>query len=99
MHGLCSCLECQRATGSSVFHHGYWPEAAIRARSGETRVWRRLADSGRWIDNHFCPVCGCAPLGFGPGHQGEPMAAINVRCLEDFDPAPLPRVAYDGKSL
>ena len=81
MQGLCSCLECQRATGSSVFHHGYWPEAAIRTRRGDARVWRRLADSGRWIDSHFCPVCGSGVFSFAEFAPG--MVCIAIGCFAD----------------
>jgi hypothetical protein len=26
--------------------------------SGTVKSWRRSADSGRWLENHFCPDCG-----------------------------------------
>lgn len=64
MQGLCSCLECQRQTGSSFFHHGYWPRSAVQAVAGTSTLWRRIADSGRWIDSHFCPVCGSGVYSF-----------------------------------
>jgi hypothetical protein len=64
MQGICSCLECQRQTGSSFFHHGYWPKSAVVRTQGLSTPWRRIAESGRWIDNHFCPVCGSSVFGF-----------------------------------
>lgn len=50
------------------------------------------------IQHHFCPTCGTAPFGMGTDRQGNPMAAMNVRCLEGVDPATLKKVPYDGRS-
>ncbi|MFO7326322.1 MAG: GFA family protein [Pseudomonadota bacterium] len=49
------------------------------------------------IRHHFCPNCGCAPFAFGE-NQGQEMAAINIRCLEDVDPATVKRIPFDGRS-
>jgi len=51
------------------------------------------------IKHHFCPTCGCAPLGLGTGPDGKAMAAVNVRCLESVDVANLKRVQFDGRSF
>lgn len=51
------------------------------------------------IDHHFCPDCGCAPFGFGKDREGRPTAAVNARCLEDFDPSSIERVQVDGRSF
>jgi len=58
MHGICSCIECQRLTGSSFYHHGYWAKSTVRQITGESTTWRRISEAGRWVDNYFCPVCG-----------------------------------------
>ncbi len=58
MHGICSCLECQRATGSAFLQHGYWPRSMVLRIEGQRTTWRRTSDAGRWVDNHFCPRCG-----------------------------------------
>lgn len=60
MHGICSCLECQKQTGSTFSHQGYWPKSAVQRIAGPTTAWRRSSDAGRWVDTHFCPVCGSA---------------------------------------
>jgi hypothetical protein len=54
----CSCRDCQRRGGSVFGVSAFWPNAAVAAIAGESRVWRRISDSRRWIDNHFCPTCG-----------------------------------------
>jgi hypothetical protein len=51
------------------------------------------------IKHHFCPVCGCAPFGFGSSPSGEPTAAVNVRCLEGIELTELKRVPFDGRSI
>ncbi|MCW4181519.1 GFA family protein, partial [Burkholderia cenocepacia] len=37
----CSCLECQRCTGSAFSYRAIYAESAIVSRKGETRTWRR----------------------------------------------------------
>lgn len=51
------------------------------------------------IKHRFCPVCGIHPYGEGVDPHGKRMAAINIRCLEDVDPASIPVRHFDGKSL
>jgi hypothetical protein len=52
------------------------------------------------IHHRFCPTCGIHPYAVGKEpKQGRDMAAINVRCLEDVDPAALQVKAFDGRSL
>ncbi len=51
------------------------------------------------IEHHFCPTCGMHPFGEGAGPQGNRMAAINIRCLEDLDPAAIPVKHFDGRTL
>ena len=40
------------------------------------------------LQHHFCPTCGCAPFSEGIGPDGQAMAAVNARCLEDIDATP-----------
>lgn len=51
------------------------------------------------IKHQFCPVCGIHPYGEGTDQQGNRMAMINVRCLDDIDLASLPTKQFDGKSM
>ena len=88
----CNCSHCSRK--------GYllWfvPRSQLRLKS-------RAEDMSTYkfnkhvIRHHFCPNCGCAPFGFGE-KAGAPMAAVNVRCLEDVEIATLKRVPVDGRS-
>ena len=56
----CTCLNCQRRSGSAFTYTAFFPEGAVVAISGEYRVWREIRDAGRWHDSMFCPVCGVA---------------------------------------
>ena len=50
------------------------------------------------IRHHFCPVCGVAP--FADGRKGDqPMAGVNVRCLQGVEPAELDIKQVDGRSF
>jgi hypothetical protein len=54
----CSCLECQRRSGSAFSYTAFFDEAAVRAE-GPSRNWRSTSsDAGRWSEAHFCPNCG-----------------------------------------
>jgi hypothetical protein len=55
--GICSCLQCQRRTGSAFSYNSYWPKANVVAIAGEHVTWRRGSDSGRRIELHICPTC------------------------------------------
>lgn len=59
-HGICSCFECQKVSGSAYTYSGYWPKSALKEITGESKCWRRTSDSGRWLDQYFCPTCSSA---------------------------------------
>lgn len=49
------------------------------------------------IKHHFCSTCGIHPFGEGTDPKGNVMAAINLRCLEDFDFTKVPATHYNGR--
>ena len=51
------------------------------------------------IKHHFCPTCGIHAYAEAVNPKGEPMAAINIRCLEDVDLASVPVKNFDGRSI
>ena len=51
------------------------------------------------IKHYFCPTCGMHPFGEANDPNGNPMAAINIRCLEDIDLATVPVQQYDGRAI
>lgn len=54
---MCHCLDCQRRTGS-VFGVQAWFESSRISVQGQSKEYRRIADSGNRITFHFCPDCG-----------------------------------------
>jgi hypothetical protein len=55
--GACHCTECQRRTGSPFGVGTLFPKKQVRTE-GPSEVYVRGSDSGRKIENHFCPHCG-----------------------------------------
>jgi hypothetical protein len=51
------------------------------------------------IKHHFCQTCGIHPYAEGVDPKGNPMTAINIRCLEDIDLATVPVKNFDGRSM
>lgn len=81
----CSCLECQRRSGSAFSYSAIYPRDDV-AITGEARTLRRGSDSGRWIETRFCPTCGVT-VGFEA--EGLPgMIGVAVGCFADPDFAP-----------
>ncbi len=89
----CNCSICSRK-GSLLW---FVPRAQFRLLTPEE-------DAGSYtfnrhlIKHRFCPVCGIHPYGEGTDPQGRAMAAVNLRCLENFDFSSLPVHHYDGRS-
>lgn len=54
---VCNCRACQRRTGSPFGTGMYFKKSAVTIL-GAYKNWRRLSDSGLWLENHFCPECG-----------------------------------------
>jgi len=90
----CNCSLCSE--------RGYllWfvPRAQLRLSTPEENLATYTFNTGR-IQHHFCPKCGCAPLGSGTDRTGAAMAAVTVRCLENLDWSALPVRHVDGRSL
>jgi len=53
----CNCQACQRRTGSAFGVGAYFDKGDVSV-SGATESWARKADSGREVENFFCPSCG-----------------------------------------
>lgn len=79
---LCSCKDCQRGTGSAFSYGALFPEASVSA-TGESRTYRHYADSGRFIDNVFCPICGTGVMFRAEGLPGA--VGVSVGCFADPD--------------
>jgi hypothetical protein len=95
------CLEANECNCSHCSRKGYllWfiPRGQLRLKSPEASL-STYQFNKHVINHHFCPNCGCAPFATGAGKSGAAMAAVNVRCLADFDLAGIKRIPVDGRS-
>ncbi|UNK47897.1 GFA family protein [Lysobacter sp. S4-A87] len=89
----CNCSMCGRK-GSLLW---FVPRDQMQLKTPEDAASTYLFNK-HLIKHRFCPVCGIHPYGEGTDPKGNPIAAINLRCLEDVDHAAIPVHEYDGKS-
>lgn len=54
---ICSCLDCQRRSGSAFTYTAFFAENAVSV-TGEHRNWRRQSDGSCYHESSFCPTCG-----------------------------------------
>jgi hypothetical protein len=78
----CSCLTCQRKTGSA-FSYAAMATATDVTIAGAQTLWRHNADSGRWIESVFCPTCGVTVAFRCEAAPG--LIGIPVGCFADPD--------------
>ena len=76
----CSCLDCQRRTGSAFSCTAFFADVAAVV-NGEFKSFRRIADSGRVNDASFCPACGCAVFSRLEGLPD--VIGVTVGCFAD----------------
>tara|TARA_R110002124_G_scaffold63350_48_gene173671 strand:+ start:59493 stop:60035 length:543 start_codon:yes stop_codon:yes gene_type:complete len=70
---MCSCLDCQRATGTGHATVALTPAAALLI-TGAPKSFARPSDSGAVFTRHFCPECG-TPL------YGQSSRAPDIRMI------------------
>lgn len=55
----CHCTYCQKRTGSAFGVGAYFGAADVEITRGRLTAYEHRSDeSGRWLRNEFCPVCG-----------------------------------------
>ena len=68
----CSCIACQRRTGSPFGVGAYFRKETVSAE-GRAGTYTRVADSGLTVSLNFCPSCGTNVYWFAelrPDHYG-----------------------------
>jgi hypothetical protein len=90
----CNCSHCSR----KGFLLWFVPRGQLQVRSGADQL-STYKFNKHVIEHKFCPTCGCAPFAEGTDPKGQPLAAINVRCLEGVEPKSLKIVPIDGRSF
>ena len=88
----CNCSICQRK-GSLLW---FVPRDQLHLTTPEENA-STYRFNKHHIEHRFCAVCGIHPYAEASQPQGR-MAAINLRCLEDFDLESVPVTHFDGRS-
>jgi hypothetical protein len=91
---VCSCQTCQRRSGGAFTYAAIFPEPNVTI-TGERRSWRRNGESGRWIENSFCPTCGISVFFRSEAMAG--MIGISVGCLSDAEFPPPTRHYWSSR--
>jgi len=79
---LCSCMKCQRGTGSAFSYAALFSQSAVTI-TGERRHYTDRGDSGPAIESDFCPTCGTAVAFRAEGLPG--VVGVPVGCFADPD--------------
>ncbi len=90
----CNCTICSRGGWLLAFV----PETGFRLVTGEGTL-TDYQFGKKHIHHVFCRTCGVRPFSRGAGADGKEMIAINLRCIEGFDPTKLPVEMFDGAAL
>ncbi|HMN78910.1 MAG TPA: GFA family protein [Burkholderiaceae bacterium] len=89
----CNCSICARK-GSLLW---FVPRTSLTLLTPEESASTYMFNK-HVIEHRFCPTCGMHPYAVGVDPTGKPMAAINLRCVEDLDLATIPVQNFDGRS-
>ncbi len=89
----CNCSIC----GKSGTLLTFVPAERFRLERGEEATAEYRFNSRR-IQHLFCRTCGIRSFSRGVGRDGQPTIAVNVRCLDGFEPAQFPVREFDGRS-
>ncbi len=90
----CNCSMCRRK-GSLLW---FIPRDKLHLRGAAEDVGRYTFNR-HLIKHRFCRTCGIHPYGEAVDPNGLPMAAVNIRCLDDVDLSSVPVRSYDGRAL
>jgi hypothetical protein len=90
----CNCSICQRK-GSLLW---FVPSEKFTLTTPESDLSTYLFNK-HFIRHHFCGNCGIHPFAEAKDKNGNPMAAVNIRCLEDIDLEKIPVKHFDGRAL
>ncbi|MEK2647061.1 GFA family protein [Bdellovibrio sp. BCCA] len=90
----CNCSICNRKGTILAFV----PDSAFRLISGGDSL-TDYQFGKKSIHHTFCKVCGVTAFASGKMPTGEPIKAINLRCVEDLALDEIKTQFYDGKSI
>ena len=88
----CNCSMCQRK-GTLMW---FVPRAALALLTPPENM-ATYTFNKHVIQHRFCKHCGIQSFAWGKDPRGNEMAAINLRCLEDFEFESIPVKQVNGK--
>jgi hypothetical protein len=91
----CNCSHCE--IKSLLLN--FVPTDQFRLTKGRAEELTKYQFNKKRIDHLFCPSCGVESFAFGKKHDGTPVVALNVRCLDGVDVRTLTLTHFDGKSV
>jgi hypothetical protein len=91
--GVCSCLHCQRRTGSVMGVAARYDEDKV-VLTGETAAFRRTSDEGNETTFRFCPACGTTLAWQNTAMRGFTLVAVGCMADREF---PLPKMSVFGE--
>lgn len=90
----CNCSICSRRASLLWFV----PRASLKLKTPAAAAATYLFNK-HTIKHRFCATCGIHAFGEGTDPEGNAVAAINLRCIENIDLAAIPVNQFDGKAL
>jgi hypothetical protein len=96
MVSVCSCIQCQKRTGSVVGLGAYFPKDSVQPVSGTFNIFVREGDSGAKLSIYLCPTCGSSIFWEG-GYSRSDFRGVAVGCFADSS-FPRPQVALYTKN-
>jgi hypothetical protein len=90
----CNCSMCQRKGSLLWFTSREKFHVSTPDENAGTYTFNKHA-----IKHRFCRTCGIHPYAEGLDPKGNAMAAVNLRCLENFELDSVPVTNYDGRSV
>ncbi len=90
----CNCSMCQRK-GVLMW---FVPRASLRLKTPDANA-NTYTFNKHNIKHRFCPKCGIHPYGEATDPKGNPMAAVNIRCLEDIELDKIPVTSFNGRAI
>ena len=81
MVGACSCIECQRRTGSVFGVQSFFKNEQIVEKLGKSKSFTRTSDNGFDARTYSCPECGSTV--FAKPSSMSHLTAVSVGCFGD----------------
>lgn len=90
----CNCSMCSRK-GSLLW---FVPRDQLHVKTPDEDI-STYTFNKHHIRHRFCPRCGLHTHAEGKDRQGNPIGAINLRCVEGIELATIQATPFDGRSL